>query len=184
MPMHPYLQAPPRPKATAPGFPFLSPLLARTTLLAGMSLLLSACSVASAWNETLLDETERPSTQAPSSSSSELDISALGRPHAAGYRNVAPAEVARHLSAFHVIDVREPYELRGPLAALPEARSIPLGRLRDQTPSIPDDKPMLLVCRSGNRSAQGCAMLRQATGRTCYNLQGGMAAWTRDQPRP
>jgi rhodanese-related sulfurtransferase len=76
-----------------------------------------------------------------------------------------------------VIDVREPNEFRG--GRIPNARNIPLGQLAGKVKDLEKlkDKPVLLSCQTGNRSAQAANTLRQAGFAQVYNLAGGMNAW-------
>lgn len=74
-----------------------------------------------------------------------------------------------------LIDVREPHEFVA--GRLPGARLIPLGQLPDRLGEIPRDRPIVLICRSGNRSAQATRFL-QARGYQVLNLQGGMLRWS------
>lgn len=41
---------------------------------------------------------------------------------------------------------------------------------------VPTDKPVIFVCRSGNRSGQVCDALA-VTGASVMNMEGGMLAW-------
>lgn len=75
-----------------------------------------------------------------------------------------------------VVDVREPFEWNAGHA--PKALHIPLGQLPRRISELPRDKRIILVCRSGNRSAQATALLTSA-GLDAANLTGGMAAWAR-----
>jgi rhodanese-related sulfurtransferase len=72
-----------------------------------------------------------------------------------------------------LIDVREPMEFAsGHIAG---SCNIPLDRL-GQAP-LPEG-PLLLVCQSGNRSAQGVEALRQQHHSAAVaDLEGGIAAW-------
>jgi rhodanese-related sulfurtransferase len=54
---------------------------------------------------------------------------------------------------------------------------VPLGMLRDRTAEVPASKPVVVVCRSGRRSAQGTQILRDAGRRDVANLSGGMLRW-------
>lgn len=78
-----------------------------------------------------------------------------------------------------LVDVREPHELQGPLGHIPGVVSVPLGQFAAVAGSLPDDAPLVVVCRSGNRSGQACRWLERETGRPCWNLAGGMLAWNR-----
>ncbi len=42
--------------------------------------------------------------------------------------------------------------------------------------AVPTDKPIIFICRSGNRSGQVCNALAQS-GLEIMNLDGGMLAW-------
>jgi rhodanese-related sulfurtransferase len=75
-----------------------------------------------------------------------------------------------------LVDVREPVEWNTGHA--PSARHIPLGQLRRYMCDLPKDRRIILVCRSGNRSAQATAILT-AAGLDASNLTGGMSAWAR-----
>ena len=75
------------------------------------------------------------------------------------------------------IDVREDKEYsEGHLLG---SVHIPLGQLLDRIDELDKyrQKPVIVGCRSGNRSAMGCARLRKAGFEQVYNLQGGILAW-------
>ena len=72
-----------------------------------------------------------------------------------------------------IIDVREPMEWT--LGTLPGAETIPLGELHRHVARLDPRRPLLMVCRSGNRSNTAAAMLTRA-GFTAANLAGGMIA--------
>jgi rhodanese-related sulfurtransferase len=42
------------------------------------------------------------------------------------------------------------------------------------------NKPIIVSCRSGNRSLKGAVILRKHGFATVYNLAGGLQAWERD----
>jgi len=75
-----------------------------------------------------------------------------------------------------LLDVREPHEWQAGHA--PKARHIPLAQLPHRAGELPANKPIVTVCRSGNRSARAAAILA-GTGRDASNLAGGMHAWAR-----
>lgn len=76
---------------------------------------------------------------------------------------------------FQLIDVREPHEyeicnLKGEL--------IPQGNIPASVDKISRDKPVVVHCRSGMRSANAISYLQQNHGFTnLYNLKGGILAW-------
>lgn len=75
---------------------------------------------------------------------------------------------------FQLIDVREEFEyevsnLGGVL--------IPLGGILIEADKIAKDKPVIVQCRSGKRSAAAIMQLEQLGYNNLYNLQGGIMAW-------
>jgi rhodanese-related sulfurtransferase len=75
---------------------------------------------------------------------------------------------------FQLIDVREEFEyevsnLGGVL--------IPLGGILIEADKIAKDKPVVMQCRSGKRSAAAIMQLEQLGYNNLYNLQGGILAW-------
>jgi rhodanese-related sulfurtransferase len=67
-----------------------------------------------------------------------------------------------------LIDVRGPDEFsRG---ALPGAVNIPVQMLSNASGQLAADKPVVLYCASGARSAQACMMLQQMGFNEVYNL--------------
>jgi rhodanese-related sulfurtransferase len=116
---------------------------------------------------------------------------ALARLMNPGYTQLAPQDAARRTD-LTIVDVRERDELKGELGHIPGAQHLPLqrllaaGPLRDWTP----ETPLLLVCRSGARSASAASHLARQGFTQVYNLHGGMLAWnhaglpvTRKRPR-
>lgn len=80
-----------------------------------------------------------------------------------------------------VIDVRSPEEFTGPLGHIPGARNIPLGELAGAMQGKGEMKrtPLVLVCKSDKRSANGAALLRDAGFERVSVLRGGMERWKR-----
>lgn len=74
-----------------------------------------------------------------------------------------------------ILDVREHHEWNAGHA--PGARHLPLGQVRNSLEHIPCDCTVIVVCRSGHRSAEGVRALREA-GIDAVNLHGGMHAWS------
>lgn len=89
---------------------------------------------------------------------------------------VGATQLINHKGAL-VLDVREEGEFKsGHLLA---ARHIPLGKLGGLIGELEKyrTKPIVVVCRSGNRSANACALLGKQGFTEVYNLGGGMIAW-------
>jgi rhodanese-related sulfurtransferase len=76
-----------------------------------------------------------------------------------------------------LLDVREPAEYADGHA--PGSRLIPLGQLKNRVSEIQafKDKPVVVICRSGRRSAQAAGILSQLGFTNIHNAEGGMLAW-------
>ncbi len=76
---------------------------------------------------------------------------------------------------FLLLDVRTPAEFvqDGRVA---QSTLIPLQELEQRLNELPTDKPIVCICRSGNRSATACDLLR-SRGYEAINVAGGMRAW-------
>ena len=74
-----------------------------------------------------------------------------------------------------LLDVREPEEWDGGHA--PDARLVPMGEVPARRDELPHDRRIVVVCRSGGRSAAVTDALRRH-GLDAVNLAGGMCAWT------
>ncbi|MDQ6992981.1 MAG: rhodanese-like domain-containing protein [Mariprofundus sp.] len=74
-----------------------------------------------------------------------------------------------------LVDVRSAGEWAG--AHAPDAVHIPLGEINTRKDEIPDHKPVVVICASGNRSAMAATALAKAGLKPVYNFSGGMGAW-------
>lgn len=122
-----------------------------------------------------------------------LDAGRLPRPHANGARyltipiseapevqpfvDVDPAFVTAHRGSVALVDVREPDEFTGELGHVPGAELVPLATLPDAAACWNPEREVVLVCRSGGRSARAAIALAGRGFRHLYNLRGGMLAW-------
>ena len=86
------------------------------------------------------------------------------------------AFAAAHSDGAIVVDVREPGEYVG--GHVPGATLIPMGHLSSQLHELPKDRPIYLICASGNRSLAMTNFLTRA-GYDAYSVSGGTGAWTR-----
>lgn len=78
---------------------------------------------------------------------------------------------------FQLIDVREDFEYEmSNLGGL----LIPLAGVLIESDKIAKDKPVIVHCRSGKRSAIAITQLEQKGFDNLYNLQGGILAWAED----
>ncbi|HUE71878.1 MAG TPA: rhodanese-like domain-containing protein [Pirellulaceae bacterium] len=94
---------------------------------------------------------------------------------------VSPQEVGTLLKQgepIDLIDVRTPAEFREIHATI--ARNMPLDRLDAQAIAAgrngSADKPLYVICRSGNRADQACQQLEKS-GLNVVNVEGGTLAW-------
>lgn len=85
-----------------------------------------------------------------------------------------PRDVAASDEALQLIDVREPDEWE--VGHIDGAHHIPLSELPARLGEIHRGAPVVLVCRSGRRSAFATRLLHEA-GFDARNLEGGMQAW-------
>ncbi len=89
--------------------------------------------------------------------------------------SVSEAYQMRENGAF-VLDVREPHEWEA--GHIPDATLIPLGQLESRLNEIPKDQEIVVVCRSGNRSAQARNILKNEGFENVTSMAGGMNQWT------
>ena len=79
-------------------------------------------------------------------------------------------------AAHQVIDVREPYEAE---ACSIGGVLIPMGEVIDRISEIRRDVPVILHCKSGNRSAAVIQALESRYGFSgLMSLKGGILAWS------
>ena len=76
-----------------------------------------------------------------------------------------------------LVDVREPAEWQ--INRLPGATLIPLDSLPDHLAELPQTEPVVLYCKSGVRSAEALALLKQSGFSTARHLGGGITAWAK-----
>ncbi len=87
-----------------------------------------------------------------------------------------PHEVSQLLTQgdAQLVDVRQPHEWEA--GHIAEATHIELADLPSQVDSLDRSRPVVLICRSGGRSAMATAALSQA-GFDAHNMAGGMLDW-------
>jgi len=95
----------------------------------------------------------------------------------AGIWELAPDWLADNPGGAQVVDVREPAEFTGSLGHIQGAKLLPLGSLLERKQELAPDRPIVVVCRSGARSAQATVLLRNAGFPKVANLAGGMLRW-------
>lgn len=95
---------------------------------------------------------------------------------AGALRHVSVQELARaSAEGALVLDVREPWEYaEGHVAG---SLLIPLAQVGEAIPTLPRDRAVYVVCRSGNRSLVAAEALVAAGFTDVRNVDGGMIAW-------
>ncbi len=112
-----------------------------------------------------------------------------GRSHAAaaipsvvpgGAPEVDPDEARRLFeNGAQLIDVREPWEWA--ISHIPGATLIPMGEVPSRLSEIDPNRPVVVHCAVGARSAKIVEVLRQAGYAQALNLAGGIVEWTNRQ---
>lgn len=98
---------------------------------------------------------------------------------AGGVPNLSPAEAVTLINRSNafVLDVRDDAEFAS--GHIADAAHIPLANLEARIGEIKkyQNKPVLVNCQKGMRSAKACSILRKAEFTQVNNLQGGLSAW-------
>ncbi len=97
---------------------------------------------------------------------------------AAVARNLNPREAFAMFgqrSDLYLLDVRTPGEYRQ--VRIKGARLIPIDQLAGRIAELPKDRPILVYCAVGSRSAQVVNYLARQGYPEIYNLDGGIFAW-------
>jgi len=87
---------------------------------------------------------------------------------------ITPRHVSTRLGEAQIVDVRETEELVDGM--IPGARHIPLGMIPDSHAALDSTRPVIVVCRSGRRSATAAENL-VAAGFDAHTMTGGMLEW-------
>jgi adenylyltransferase/sulfurtransferase len=97
---------------------------------------------------------------------------------------MSPLELKRRMDAgepVELVDVREPFEYE--IARIDGAKLVPLGEITERLDELKREKPIVVHCHSGMRSAQAVQLLQERGFANVYNLEGGIDAWS-DQVDP
>ncbi|THD66473.1 MBL fold metallo-hydrolase [Robertkochia marina] len=91
---------------------------------------------------------------------------------AEGMYSTAPMPLDKFKSspeAFTIVDIRNPGEVSS-TPIFENSLNIPLNELRDRYREIPEDKPLVVHCAGGYRSAAGSSILEELKDQTVYDL--------------
>lgn len=98
-------------------------------------------------------------------------------PALSGVKSISAADYMQMRKQPHtLLDVREIGEWNSGHAA--KAVHIPLGEVGKRMSELPQDKTVVVICASGNRSAMAATALAKADFPEVYNFSGGMGAWS------
>ncbi len=92
--------------------------------------------------------------------------------------NINPVDLKNALDKgenIRILDVRQPQEYA--IAHLPQSDLIPLSNLEVNLHTLNRKEEIVVLCRSGIRSAQAVKFLREAGFNNVKNLDGGILAW-------
>lgn len=87
---------------------------------------------------------------------------------------ITVTDAQKRYTVDQVLDVREDFEVVEGM--IPTALHIPMGQLNARAAELDMTRPIIVVCRSGNRSAMVADALNEA-GFTADTMAGGMIAW-------
>jgi adenylyltransferase/sulfurtransferase len=95
--------------------------------------------------------------------------------------DITPAEVAARLARGEdlvLVDVREPFEWS--VGHVSQAQHIPMAQVAARLGDIPQDRDVVMICRSGSRSERARQYLKQMGYTRVKNMIGGMQRWSRE----
>ncbi|MBP1134384.1 rhodanese-related sulfurtransferase [Arthrobacter sp. PvP023] len=89
---------------------------------------------------------------------------------------ITVTETEQRRASAQILDVREDFEVAEGI--IPGALHIPMGQLQARLSELDPAVHIIVVCRSGNRSARVADALNGA-GFSADTMTGGMIAWSR-----
>jgi rhodanese-related sulfurtransferase len=108
--------------------------------------------------------------------------------HPGGIPTISPRDAAAalgedgpagtHATRPLIVDVREPEEFSS--ERIEGSVLIPMSQFVARHEELPRDRPLVMQCHSGSRSASATMYLVQRGWTDVRNLDGGIAAWMRD----
>ncbi|NQV70447.1 MAG: MBL fold metallo-hydrolase [Pseudohongiella sp.] len=97
-----------------------------------------------------------------------------------GVLEISPEWVASHRSDVHILDVRTRAETAEESTRIEGAQMIPMNELRERMSEIPENKPIMTICRSGKRSVLAFNVLREAGRQKVASINGGLLRWNEE----
>jgi rhodanese-related sulfurtransferase len=74
-----------------------------------------------------------------------------------------------------IVDVRNADDFAK--GSLPNARNLPTAAIKDRLGELKKERPVIVVCNTGNTAGPAAAQLREAGFGEVFVLAGGLAAW-------
>ncbi|MDD9856726.1 MAG: rhodanese-like domain-containing protein [Gammaproteobacteria bacterium] len=100
----------------------------------------------------------------------------------AGTRKVSPLQLPQLQTreSAVVVDVCEPEAFKQ--GHIEQAINLPLGQIKDKIAKLNKhkSKPIIVACQNGSRSARAVSILRRNEFNQVYILEGGLAAWKKE----
>lgn len=112
---------------------------------------------------------------APTASTGRAAAAAAALPREIGARDV----LAKRDGGAFVLDVRDQWEWNE--YHMPNSTLIPLAQLPSRLSELPRDREIVVVCRSGNRSATARDILLKSGFPSVTSLGGGLLSWRASQ---
>lgn len=111
-----------------------------------------------------------------------LLLAPIARQRLYGIRHLSPAQAIQLINRENgvVLDVCEPNEFA--TGHIANAVNIPLPHLKERARELEKyrDRPVIVSCRSGNRSLKGALLLHKQGFGKVYSLGGGILVWQRE----
>ncbi len=76
-----------------------------------------------------------------------------------------------------LVDVRQPEEFTGELGHIDGAELLVLDQLSEKFQKLNPAEDIVLICKSGGRSAKAASFLSDQGFKKVFNMKGGMLAW-------
>lgn len=144
----------------------------------GVALFAVALLLAGCGTEPTATQQETTAPQAEQGQQNGTSDKQADQKQTAAYRDVTVIEAKQLITEgkVTVIDVRTPEEYAE--GHIPGSKLVPLQELEGRLADLPDkDTQYLIVCRSGNRSAQASDLLVKNGYTRILNMVGGMNEW-------
>jgi hydroxyacylglutathione hydrolase len=89
---------------------------------------------------------------------------------------ISVEDLNREMADVQIVDVRREAEFAA--GHIEGARLMPLHKLESMVAGLSKDRPIVVHCKGGYRSAIGCSLIQRAGFENVMNVMGGFDAWT------